>query len=56
MRVRQWFGQGVVDAPVGTGDRLGTGALDNIQRRQNDVSVAQRVEDSADQHDTLVGL
>jgi hypothetical protein len=41
MCVRQRFGQGVVDAPVGAGDRFGTDALDNIQRRQDDVLVSQ---------------
>ena len=56
MRVRQRFGQGIVDAPVGAGNRLGTNALDNIQRRQDDVSVSQSVEDAAGQHDALVGL
>jgi hypothetical protein len=56
MRVRQRFGQGIVDAPVGAGDRLGADALDNIQRRQDDVSVPQRFEDAAGQHDALVGL
>ncbi len=56
MRVRKRFGQGVMDAPVGAGDRLGTDALDNIQRRQDDVSVPQCVEDTAGQYDALVGL
>ena len=56
MCVRQRFGQGVVDAPVGAGDRFGTDALDNIQRRQDDVLVSQSVEDAAGQHDALVGL
>ncbi|GHL16789.1 hypothetical protein ECZU23_52320 [Escherichia coli] len=36
MRVRQWFGQGVVDAPVSTGDRLGTRPLDGVEGGQND--------------------
>ncbi len=37
MRVRQWFGQGVVDAPVSTGDRLGTRPLDGVEGgEQND--------------------
>jgi hypothetical protein len=36
MRVRQQFGQGIVDAPVGAGGRLGADALDNIQRRQDE--------------------
>ena len=56
MRVRQRFGKGIVDAPVGAGDRLGADALDNIQRRQDDVPVAKRVEVAAGQHDALVGL
>ena len=55
MRVRQRFGQGIVDAPVGAGDCLGTDALDNIQRRQDDVLVPQCVEDAAGQYDALVG-
>ncbi len=42
--------------PVGAGDRLGTDALDNIQRRQDDVSVPQVVENTVGQHDALVGL
>ena len=41
--VRQRLGQGFVDAPVGAGDGLGADALDDIQRRQDDVPVAQRV-------------
>ena len=40
MRVRQWFGQGFVDAPIGACDGLGTDALDDIQRRDDDVPVA----------------
>ena len=56
MCIRQWFGQGIVDAPVGAGDCFGADALDNIQRRQDDVSVPQRFEDAAGQHNPLVGL
>ena len=36
MHVRQRFGQGVVDAPVGAGDRLGARPLDGVERGQND--------------------
>jgi hypothetical protein len=36
MRVRQRFGQGVVDAPVGAGDRFGARPLDGVEGRQND--------------------
>ena len=43
MRVRQWFEKGFVDAPIGACDALGADALDDIQRRQDDVPVAQRV-------------
>ncbi len=32
MRVRQRFGQGIIDARVGAGDHLGKDVLDNIQR------------------------
>ncbi len=56
MRVRQRFGQDIMDASVGVGDRLGTGTPDNIQRMQNDVSVPQRLEDSAGEHDAPVGM
>ena len=33
MRVRQRFGQGFVDTPVGAGDGLGADTLDDIERR-----------------------
>ena len=36
MRVRQWFGQGVIDAPVGASDGLGASALDGVERGQDD--------------------
>lgn len=36
MRVRQRFGQGIVDAPVGAGDCFGARPLDGVEGRQND--------------------
>jgi hypothetical protein len=56
MHVRQWFGQGVVDAPVGAGDRLGTRPLDGVERGQNDRLPPQVLDQGAGQHDALVGL
>ena len=53
---RQRLGQGFVDAPVGAGDRLGTDSLDDIQCRQDDVPVSQRIEDAYRQHNALVSL
>ncbi|CAJ0784588.1 hypothetical protein R8510_05277 [Ralstonia chuxiongensis] len=35
MHLRQRFGQGIVDAPVGACNRLGAGALGDIEYRQN---------------------
>nr|AXJ98508.1 hypothetical protein [Klebsiella oxytoca] len=37
MRVRQRFGQGIVDAPVGAGDCFGARPLDGVEGRQNGV-------------------
>jgi hypothetical protein len=56
MRVRQRFGQGFVDAPVGAGDRLGTRPLDGVERGQNDRLPPQMLDQGAGQHDALVGL
>ncbi|SRU72625.1 Uncharacterised protein [Shigella sonnei] len=56
MRVRQWFGQGVVDAPVSTGDRLGTRPLDGVEGGQNDRLPPQVPDQGAGQHDAFVGL
>ena len=56
MPARQQLGQGFIDAPVGAGDGLGADALDDIQRRQDDVPVAQRVKDAGSQHDALIRL
>ena len=44
MRVRQWFGQGC-NAPVSTGDRLGTRPLDGVEGGQNDRLLPPRVPD-----------
>ncbi len=56
MRVRQRFGQGVVDAPVGAGDRLGARPLDGVEGGQNDRLPPQVLDQGAGQHDALVGL
>jgi len=56
MRVRQWFGQGVVDAPVGAGDRFGARPLDGVEGRQNDRLPPQMLDQGAGQHNALVGL
>jgi hypothetical protein len=56
MRVRQRFGQGFVDAPVGAGDGLGTGALDGVERGQDDRLPPQMLNQGAGQHDAFVGL
>ena len=54
--VRQRFGQGFVDATVGSGNRLGAGALDGIERGQNDGLPPQMFDQGISQHDALVGL
>ena len=36
MGVRQRFGQGIVDAPVGTGDCFSDRPLDGVEGGQND--------------------
>ena len=36
MPVRQRFGQGFVDVPIGAGNGLGAGALDGVERGQDD--------------------
>ena len=56
MHVRKRFGQGFVDAPVGAGDGLGADALDDIERRKDDVPVSQRIKNAGGQHDALVRL
>ncbi len=56
MRVRQRFGQGIVDAPVGTGDCLGARPLDGVEGRQNDRLPPQMFDQGAGQHDAFVGL
>ena len=56
MRVRQRFGQGIVDAPVGASDRLGARPLDGVEGRQNDRLPPQMIDQGAGQHDALVGL
>jgi hypothetical protein len=56
VRVQQRLGQRRIDVPIGTGDGFGANALDAIQRRDHDVPVAKRVEDTGSQHDTLVRL
>jgi hypothetical protein len=56
MRVRQRLGQGVVDAPVGAGDRLGARPLDGVEGGQNDRLPPQMLDQGAGQHDALVGL
>ena len=56
MRVRQWFGQGLVDAPVGAGDRFGARPLNGVEGGQNDRLPPQVLDQGAGQHDALVGL
>ncbi len=56
MRVRQRFGQGIVDAPVGAGDCFGARPLDGVEGRQNDRLLPQVLDQGAGQHDALVGL
>ncbi len=56
MRIRQRFGQGIVDAPVGASDRLGARPLDGVEGRQNDRLPPQMLDQGAGQHDALVGL
>ncbi len=48
--------QGVVDAPVSTGDRLGTRPLDGVEGGQNDRLPPQVPDQGAGQHDAFVGL
>jgi hypothetical protein len=54
--VRQRLGQGFVDAPVGAGDGLGAGALDGVERGQDDRLPPQMLNQGAGQHDAFVGL
>ena len=54
--VPQWLGQGFTDEPVGSGDGFSGDALDDIQRRDDDVPVAQCVKDAGSQHGALVCL
>jgi len=54
--VRQRLGQGFVDSSVGAGDGLGAGALDGIERGQNDGLSPQMFDQGIGQHDALVGL
>jgi hypothetical protein len=56
MRVRQWFDQGIVDAPVGAGDRFCARPLDGVESRQNDRLPPQMLDQGAGQHNALVGL
>jgi hypothetical protein len=56
MRVRQRFGQGIVDAPVGAGDRFGASPLDGVEGGQNDRLPPQVLDQGACQHNALVGL
>ena len=56
MRVRQRFGQGIVDAPVGAGNRFGGRSFDGVDGRQNDRLPPQMIDQGAGQHDALVGL
>jgi hypothetical protein len=54
--VRQRLGQGFIDAPVGASDGLGTGALDGVERGQDDRLPPQMLNQGAGQHDAFVGL
>ena len=56
MCVRERFGQGVVDAPVGPGDRFGARPLDGVEGRQDDRLPPQVLDQGACQHNALVGL
>ncbi|VCZ90671.1 hypothetical protein BANRA_05964 [Klebsiella pneumoniae] len=56
MRVRQRFGQGIVDAPVGAGDCFGARPLDGVEGGQNDRLPPQVPDQGAGQHDAFVGL
>ena len=53
MPVRQQLGQGFVDSSVGAGDRLGAGALDGIERGQNDGLSPQMFDQGIGQHDAV---
>lgn len=54
--LRQRFGQGCIDAPVGAGDGLGADALDDTRGRKEYVLAAQTVNQGRGQHDALVSL
>lgn len=56
MHVQQRLRQSFVNAPVGAGDRLGTGALDGVDRRQDDRLPSKVLNQGAGQHDAFVGL
>ena len=56
MVVRKSVGQGGINAPVGLRNGPGTDALDNIERRNDDVLLAQCIQHTGSQHDSLVGL
>ena len=54
--VRQRLGQGFIDASVGASDGLSTGALDGVERGQDDRLPPQLLNQGAGQHDAFVGL
>jgi hypothetical protein len=54
--VRQRLGQCFVDAPIGAGDGLGTGALDRVERGQDDRLPPQMLNQGTGQHDAFIGL
>lgn len=56
MHVRQRLSQGVVETPVGAGNRFGARPLDGVEGGHNDRLPPQVLDQGSGQHDALVGL
>ncbi len=56
MHVRQLLSQGVVETPVGAGNRFGARPLDGVEGGHNDRLPPQVLDQGSGQHDALVGL
>jgi len=56
MHTRKQFGQCIVDAPLGAGDRLGTCPLDSVEGGQNDRLPPWMFDQGAGLHDAFVSL
>ncbi|STL60477.1 Uncharacterised protein [Escherichia coli] len=54
MHVRQRLSQGVVETPVGAGNRFGARPLDGVEGGHNDRLPPQVLDQGSGQHDALV--